>query len=61
MYFFEKNKIPLNYLYGAATVAMWRQNWKDLAVVSIAVSIGTMRVRNKVNEDKVPNFNKTVM
>ena len=61
MYFFEKNKIPLNYLYGAATVAMWQRNRKDSAVVSIAVTMSRMWIGNKVNDDKVLNFNKTEM
>ena len=48
---FESNdEMSLNYLYVAVTVAIRRRNRKDLAAVSIAVTMGGMRNWNKVSE-----------
>ena len=49
--FLSNDDLSLNYLYVAVTVAIQRWNRKDLAVVSIAVTMGGMQNRNKVSEN----------
>ena len=44
-----ETKVSLNYLYVAVMVAIRRRNRKDSAAVSIAETMGGMRIQNKVS------------